>query len=139
MRTHISGNVTPSKGCKKIRSAMRAILQYHDQICIALRVKMGVDKYEFLRKCFFLPSARKLSDYFLSPVIRDPDGVLYSVVKSQQEKLEGHHRMKGKELRQKDFARHGSLAFDSMVTQGGLWFDPHIMKVIGYDEECFNL
>jgi hypothetical protein len=108
------------------------------RFAIALRIKMGVDKYDFLRKCFFLPSARTLSDYS-SPGTSDPDGVLYSVVKSQQEKLEGHHRMKGKELGQKDFARHGSLAFDSIAIQGGLWFDPHSMKVVGYDEECFNL
>jgi hypothetical protein len=46
---------------------------------IALWLKLGINKYEFMRQCLYLPSVRTLSDY-ASPCINDPNGVLFTVL-----------------------------------------------------------
>jgi hypothetical protein len=107
-------NVAKKSGARCVRYS-----NITTRFAVALRIKMGVDKYTFLRTRFLEPCERTLSDNS-SPGTSDPDGVLYSVLKSQQEKLEGHHRMKGKELGQKDFQWQMVLRSNARFGVGGV-------------------
>jgi hypothetical protein len=105
---------------------------------IMLRLKMGVDKYEFLRQAFHLPSARTISDYS-SPCKSKPDDILYPILAEKQHQLFDHHKIKDREMSDDgSWIWHGSLAWDSMTIQYGLVFDPHTMQLVGFGKDALE-
>jgi hypothetical protein len=91
---------------------------------------MGVDKYEFLRRAFHLPSSRTISDYS-SPCTSDPDGILYPLLAETQQQFLDRHKSKGREVIDDGiWMGHGSLAWDSMTIYKGLVFYPHTMQLV---------
>jgi hypothetical protein len=71
------------------------------RFAIALRLKLGINKYEFMRQCFYLPSVRTLSDY-ASPGINDPDGVLFTVMAHEEKMYDNYYAGKRKEITAED-------------------------------------
>jgi hypothetical protein len=104
-----------TRGCKYLFLMIR--------FDISLRLKMGKDKYEFLRKCFNLPRSLKISEYS-SPDTNDPDGILWTILEHCEESFILRNSNDGKKpLTDCDWRRHGSLAYDSMTIQEKIVFN----------------
>ena len=101
---------------------------------IALKLKMGHDKYEFLSRVFNMPCSRTLDSYS-NIAVHAPDGVLFDSLHVNRENFE----TKNPNLSIEDWKRHGSLAWDSMVVKEKLEYNTHSMRIVGFADDAFDL
>jgi hypothetical protein len=109
------------------------------RFAIALRLKLGINKYEFMRKCFYLPNVRTLSDY-ASPGINDPDGVLFTVLAHEEKMYDSYYAGKRNEIPAEDsYSRMGTLGYDSMVCRQGMHFNMATHELVGVGKNALDL
>ena len=88
------------------------------RLAISLKLKLGKGRYDFIAKCFNLPSDSHFS-WYKSPSVGAPDGILYDTLEAERSLFE---ELIGKTLLLDDWKCHGSLAWDNMVIKAKLDF-----------------
>ena len=104
------------------------------KLTISLKLKLGKERYDFISKCFNLPSESHLSKY-KSPLVGAPDGILYDTLNAERVLFENLNGI----LPDDDWKRHDSLAWDSMVIKEKLYFCPNTMRIVGYSDDAFDM
>jgi hypothetical protein len=110
------------------------------RFAISIRLQMKAKIYSFVANVYHLPVARTVSDY-LSPGAHAPDGILYDVLKMQDEEFEKELKNRD-EPPSKDFAewlRCGSLCFDSKKGKEKVLMDQVTGEIVGYEQDAFEL
>ena len=105
------------------------------RLAISLKLKLGKGRYDFIAKCFNLPSESHLSTYG-SPSVGAPCGILHDSLSAERDMFESLH---GDDVPMDDWRRCGSLAWDSMVIKERLYFRPNSMRIVGFAEDAFDL
>ena len=118
------------KSCKK--SCKYSFLMI--RLAISLKLKLTKGSYDFISKCFNLPSDSQLSRY-KSPSVGAPDSILFDTINAERSLFEN---LNG-DLPVDNWKRHGSLAWDSMVIKEKLYFCPNTMRIVGYADDAFDL
>ena len=104
------------------------------RFAISLKLKFGKERYDFISKCFNLPSGPHLGKY-KSPSVGAPDGILYDTLNAERSLFDTLNDM----LPEDSWKRHGSLTWDSMVIKEKLHFCPNTMRIVGYADDAFDL
>ena len=93
-----------SRGKKSVRYSFLLL-----RFAISLRLKLGMEKYEYIARTFNLPCGRTINN-FSSPLTNSPDGILFDSLKAEKNRFDRKFPGCG----EKDWRRHGVLAWDSM-------------------------
>ena len=102
---------------------------------IALKLKMGCDKYKFLSKIFCMPCSKTL-DVYSNVSVRAPGGILFDTLHVQRKTFETKN---GDDLEEPHWYQHGSLAWNSMTTKEKLEYNTHSMRIFGFADDAFDL
>ena len=105
------------------------------RFAISLKLKLGKGRYDFIAKCFNLPSDSHLSGY-KSPSVGAPDEILFDTLEAERTLFEN---LNGSSLPMDDWKRHGSLAWGSMVIKEKLYFYPNTMRIVGYTTPLISI
>ena len=89
------------------------------RFAISLRLKLGIEKYEYLTKTFYLPSGRTIN-YFSSPSTYAPNGILFDSLKTEKAGFDYLFP----DYSEKGWYRHGVLVWDSMLVKDGVILTP---------------
>ena len=81
------------------------------RFAIALKLKVGKERYDWLSKCFNLPGKITISKYTALSV-GAPDGILYETLNAERNFFD---EVKGVFAKIDEWKRHSSLFWDSMV------------------------
>ena len=93
-----------------------------------------MEKYEYIARTFNLPCGRTINN-FSSPSTNSPDGILFDSLKAEKNRFDNKFPGCG----EKDWRRHGVLAWDSMSVKEGVVFNPHSMRIVGFASDAFDL
>jgi hypothetical protein len=109
------------------------------RFAIALWLKLGINKYEFMWQCLYLPSVRTLSDY-ASPGINAPDGVMFIVLAHEEKMYDNYYAGKKIEIPAEDsYSRMGTLGYDSIACRQGLHFNMATHELVGVGKDALYL
>ena len=101
---------------------------------IALKIKLGTDRYEFTAKIFNLPSSRTV-DFYSNISAHASDEIMLDTLHVQHDNFEH----KNGDIDEMHWKRHGSLAWDSMSIKEKLEYNIHLMRIIRFAGDAFDL
>ena len=105
------------------------------RFAIALKLKVGKDRYGWLSQCFNLPSKSTIAKYTAISA-GAPDGILYESLNTERIFFD---EVKGEDINSDNWKRHGSLSWDSMAIKEKLYFCCNSMKIVGFADDAFDL
>jgi len=101
------------------------------KVAIALCAKLGKSTYDEVRKLFLLPTGRHLQNYSNFGA-DDAEGVMVAMLRAMREKAVA--------ARAGRWDRCGAVTFDAMSVKGGVFFDYHTGRLLGfaYDDHLYD-
>ena len=93
------------------------------KLAIVLSTKLGKEAYDQVRKLFLLPTGRHLQSYNVGS--DDAEGVMLEMIGAMKAKADdlGYNGV---------WQRCGCVTFDAMTIKGGVWFEYHTGRVLGF-------